>query len=224
MKLKKKTLILTGAGGCMRELLWQIEELNKQQETWEVLGYVDISQEHGTVYVGKKAYPYLGTDDYLLSRTEETNVVICAGNPSLRRKIAEKLMVNPYLQFPNLILSHTSICEDLQMGKGNIISMDCRISTNVTLGDFTFLNIGSVVCHDGNLGDYVTLSPDARLAGNVTIGAGSELGMGCRVIQGIRIGENVVTGAGSVVIRDLPNNCIAVGVPARILLSEENKR
>lgn len=212
----KKPLILTGAGGCMRELLWQIEEVNKQQEIWEVLGYVDISDEYGTVYVGNKAYPYLGTDDYLLERTEETNVVICAGSSSLRRRIAEKLMMNPHLQFPNLILPHTIVCEDIQMGKGNIISMDCRVSTNVTLGDFTFLNIGAVVCHDGSLGDYVTMSPDAKLAGNVMVGAGSELGIGCRVIQGIEIGKNVITGAGSVVIRNLPDNCTAVGVPAKV--------
>ena len=37
-----ETLILIGAGGCMRELLWQIEELNKIQDTWNVIGYVDI--------------------------------------------------------------------------------------------------------------------------------------------------------------------------------------
>ena len=34
-------LILIGSGGCMRELLWQIEELNREEMTWEVLGYVD---------------------------------------------------------------------------------------------------------------------------------------------------------------------------------------
>lgn len=212
----KRKLILTGAGGCMRELLWQIEELNKQQEIWEVVGYVDISDQYGTVHVGNNDYPYLGTDDYLLGLTENTDVIICAGSSSLRRKIAGKLMANPYLQFPNLILGNTCVCDDLKLGKGNIISMDCRISTNVTMGDFVFLNIGVVICHDGILGDYVTMSPDAGLAGNVTVGTGSQLGMGCRVIQGINIGSEVITGAGSVVVRDLPDNCTAVGVPAKV--------
>ena len=212
----KQKLILTGSGGCMRELLWQIEELNKVQDTWEVLGYVDISDQYGDVRVGDHVYPYLGTDQYLLDQTEDTNVVICAGSSSLRKKIAEKLMVNSYLKFPNLILSDTRVCADVKMGQGNVISMDCRVSTNVCMGNFVFLNMGSVVCHDGRLGDYVTLSPDVRLAGNVTVGDESELGMGTRVIQGKKIGNQVITGAGSVVVRDLPDDCTAVGVPAQV--------
>ena len=211
-----KTLILTGAGGCMRELLWQIEELNKIQDTWNVIGYVDISDQYGDVRVGDRVYPYLGTDQFLLDKKEDTNVVICVGSSALRKKIAEKLMVNPHLRFPNLILSDTRICADAEMGQGVIISMDCRVSTNVCMGDFVFLNMGSVVCHDGRLGDYVTLSPDVRLAGNVTVGSGSELGMGTRVIQGKTIGRQVITGAGSVVVRDLPDDCTAVGVPAQV--------
>lgn len=211
----KKKLILAGSGGCMRELIWQIEEWNKQQDAWEILGYVDVSKQHGDVQVGDKTYPYLGNDDYLLAYTEKMNVVVAVGSSVLRKKIAEKLMVNPNLEFPNLILSNTCICSDVQMGKGNIISMDCRISTNVVVGDFNFLNMGAVICHDGRLGDYVTMSPGAWLAGNVTVGSGTELGMGTRVIQGNSIGNNVITGAGSVVIGDLPDGCKAVGVPAK---------
>lgn len=217
-------LILTGAGGCMRELLWQIEELNRQQDTWDVIGYVDISDEAGEIRVGDKVYPYLGDDGYLLDQTEQTNVVICVGDPKLREKIAKKLMVNPYIVFPNLIMGDTRICPDVQLGHGVIISMDCRVSTNVRIGDFTFLNIGSVVCHDGRLGDYVTLSPDARLAGNVSVGSGSDLGMGTRVIQGVRIGTQVITGAGSVVVCDLPDACTAVGVPAHVIRKQERDR
>ena len=212
----KQKLILIGAGGCMRELLWQIEELNRIQETWEVLGYVDISDACGDVSVGGHVYPYLGDDQFLLDRTEDTNVVISVGNSLVRKKIAERLMGNPHIKFPNLILSDTRICADVKMGQGNVISMDCRISTNVCMGDFVFLNIGAVVCHDGRVGDYVTLSPDVRLAGAVTVGNESELGMGTRVIQGISIGSKVITGAGSVVVRDLPDDCTAIGVPAKV--------
>ncbi len=201
----------------MRELLWQIEELNRKQDTWEVLGYVDPFPQSEAVRVGGKEYPYLGTDETLLAGREEADVVISAGSPSLRRKIAGVLGKNPQLHFPNLILTDTNICSDIRMGKGNIISMDCRISTNVTIGDFVFLNMGAVVCHDGILEDYVTLSPDARLAGNVSVGTGSELGIGTRVMQGIRIGAGTVIGGGSMVIRDIPDACTAVGVPARVI-------
>lgn len=210
-------IILVGSGGCMRELVWQMQEQNKQGACWRILGYVDCEKPSGEigVMVGGQHIPYLGDDDYLLRTAEPINVAVCVGASELRKRIVQKLTVNSQIQFPNLILGETKICGDVEMGKGCIISMDARISTNVCIGDFVFLNTGSMVCHDGRLGDFVTLSPDVKLAGNVTVGSCSELGMGTKVIQGIKIGQQVITGAGSVVVRDLPDACKAVGVPAQ---------
>jgi carbonic anhydrase/acetyltransferase-like protein (isoleucine patch superfamily) len=51
----------------------------------------------------------------------------------------------------------------------------------------------------------------------VRIGAGSWLGHGVVVLPGADIGAHVVVGAGAVVTRDLPDNCVAVGAPARVI-------
>lgn len=212
-------LIFIGSGGCMRELLWQVEELNKKEPVWNVVGYVDKQpcQNGGIsdVFVGNIRCPYLGDDEYLLDIGRETNVVISVGEPELRKRIAEKLMQNPRLRFPSLIMADARLCTDRKIGQGCIISMDCRISTNVTLGDFVFLNINSMVCHDGVVGNYTTLSPDVKVAGQVVIGNQCNIGMGTRIRQGITIGDNVVTGAGSVVISDIKGDCSVVGVPAK---------
>ena len=95
--------------------------------------------------------------------------------------------------------------------------MDARVSTNVRMGDFVFLNIGAMVCHDGRLGDYVTLAPDVKLAGAVHIGSDKhcDIGLGTKVIQGITIADHVRTGAGAVVVRDVGEAGTVVGVPAK---------
>jgi sugar O-acyltransferase (sialic acid O-acetyltransferase NeuD family) len=210
-------IVLAGAGGCMRELIWQIQEANRKQERFRIIGYVDCEkpQEEAGVRVGGELIRYLGDDDVLLRSESDTNVVISVGAPALRRKIAEKLKQNPQLHFPLLILGNTAVCEDAVMGEGCIVSMDARISTNVRLGKFVFLNTGSKICHDGRVGDFVTLGPNAVLAGAVTVGDGSEICLGAKVIQGIRIGSHVVAGAGSVVIRDTESDCTVAGVPAK---------
>lgn len=210
-------IVLTGSGGCMREIAWQVQEQNEKETLWEIEGYVDYTQpENGVgIMVGKQMIPYLGNDDFLLQKKETVNVVICVGAPALRKKIAEKLQENDKIKFPNLVLGNTYICEDVQMGKGCIISMDARISTNVILGDFVFMNIGSMICHDGRIGDFVTLSPDVKLAGAVSIGNGCDIGMGTKVIQGMQIGENCIAGAGSVVVKNVDSNCTVVGIPAK---------
>lgn len=212
-------IILIGSGGCMRELVWQIQELNKIKPSWTVLGYTDIVPPDNGIYVtvGNEKVLYLGTDEELLRRNEDVNVVVCIGSSKIRKKIAEKLMQSKRIHFPNLILSETYICDDVMMGKGCIISMDARISTNTRVGDFAFMNTGSMICHDGTVGDYVTLSPDVKLAGAVMVENCVEIGMGAKVIQNISIGTNTIIGAGSLVIRDIPSDCTAVGVPAKVI-------
>ena len=234
-------LILVGNGGCMREIVWQIQMVNQRYPIWQIIGIVDRNPSKGYL-----SYPWLGDDEYLLSITEETNVAICVGNPSLRKKIAEKLSQNPYLKFPVIVLNqlqgdkngmefkeqadlgeltvmNTTIANTATIGQGSIICMDCIISTEVQIGEFVFLNIGSMVCHDGKIENYVTLSPDVKLAGNVHVKQGTEIGIGTKIIQGITIGENSIIGAGAVVVRDIPSNCTAVGVPAKPIKQSSKK-
>jgi len=85
------------------------------------------------------------------------------------------------------------------------------------MGDFVIMNPNCVVQHDTRIMDYVSLYGSIHLAGNVSIGAHAEVGMGARVIQQKTIGEHAVLGAGSVVVTDIPANCTAVGVPAKVI-------
>lgn len=59
-------------------------------------------------------------------------------------------------------------------------------------------------------------------AGGPQIGSDCILGAGCVILGNIRIGDNVKIGANAVVLKDVPANCTAVGVPARIIVNENN--
>jgi serine O-acetyltransferase len=48
------------------------------------------------------------------------------------------------------------------------------------------------------------------------------MGVGSRVLGEIVIGDNVTIGANAVVIKDVPSNCTAVGVPAKVLVNSKN--
>lgn len=207
-----KELVLIGSGGCMRELLWQLE----MQKEWQITGYVDLAPYGGgEITAGGNICPYLGGDEYLLSKTQPVNVAICVGEPNLRKKIAQNLMGNPNILFPNIILDDVKICPSARLGKGCVISMGCRISTDTVLGDFVFFNMETLFCHNGSVGAYSSLAPRVSAAGNVTIGEECNIGIGTKIIQGVTIGDMVITGAGTVVIRDVESHCTVVGVPAR---------
>ena len=210
-------IILIGSGGCMRELVWQMQEFNRKKRKWEIVGYIDANRpENGnSIIVGKEEIYYLGDDSFFESIREPVNVVIAIGNSCVRKRVAEKLIKNPLIQFPTIVMDNARICKDARIGQGCIISMDCRISTNVTAGKFVFMNTGSMICHDGIIGDYVTLSPDVKLAGAVVVGDDTQIGIGAKIIQGISIGCNAIIGAGSIVVRDAEGGCTYAGVPAK---------
>mgnify|MGYP001049998263 CR=1 FL=1 len=54
-------IILVGSGGCMREIVWQMQEQNKSAENWNILGYVDRMppEEHSSVTVGNETIKYI---------------------------------------------------------------------------------------------------------------------------------------------------------------------
>ncbi len=214
-------VIFVGSGGCMRELAWQMLECSSLQKKWEIVGYVDLKKPENDygVYVGKKLILYLGSDNYFENLHKPVNVVVSIGSSARRKAVVKKLKKNPLLQFPNIILDDIYICKDASIwdseSEGCIISKDCKISTNVTIGNFVFMNIGSIICHDGKIGDFVTLGPDVKLAGNVKIGKNTDIGMGAMVVPGVCVGSDVIVGAGSVVIDNKDDGCKIVGVPAK---------
>lgn len=61
-------------------------------------------------------------------------------------------------------------------------------------------------------------------AGKVTIGDNVFLGVNSVILKGVSIGANTVIGAGSVVTRDIPGNCVAAGSPARVMMTLEEYR
>jgi len=86
--------------------------------------------------------------------------------------------------------------------------------------------MGVVIGETSMIGDDVTLYQGVTLGGtgkekgkrHPTIGNGVVIGAGARVLGNIRVGDNCRVGAGSVVLRDVPDNSTIVGVPGHVVL------
>jgi acetyltransferase-like isoleucine patch superfamily enzyme len=137
--------------------------------------------------------------------------------------LGEDCIIGPYVSLsagvmPGHVLDHTpvvSIGDRVLIGKGSGIVAHDR----VVIGDGVFTG-HHVYVTDANHGYSDPETPIGRQFAPprpVSIGAGSWIGHGSVVLPGARVGRHVAVGAGSVVTGVLPDFCVAVGNPARVI-------
>jgi len=107
------------------------------------------------------------------------------------------------------------------LGRGVVISPHAIIGPNVKIDSFTLINRGACIGHDTEIGEFCQINPNASIAGLVKIGDRTTIGIGATVIDKISIGVHSFVGAGAAVVKDVPDDVIVVGVPAKILKKNE---
>jgi acetyltransferase-like isoleucine patch superfamily enzyme len=98
-------------------------------------------------------------------------------------------------------------------GSGIVGHLEIRIGNDVWTGHHVYITDQNHGYDDLDLPISRQVMPERP----VSIGDGSWLGHGTVVLPGVTIGRHVVVGANSVVTGDLPDNCVAAGVPARVI-------
>jgi len=211
-------IVILGAGGFGREVKMLIDQINAESKQYNVLGFYDDITPKGTSINGLKV---LGTVEDLNLASEPTLVSIAIGAPKIKKNIVGQL-TNPLLSFPKLIHPSVSLgISEESIGKGAIICAGNIITVNITIGEFVILNLGCTLGHDTVIGNYCSFMPQSNIAGEVVLGEAVYGGMGVGIINQITVGNNVTLGAGSVVVKNIPSNCLAVGIPAKVIKEYE---
>jgi len=94
----------------------------------------------------------------------------------------------------------------------------------ITMGDHVSATKVRFETHDGGVWVFRHESPDIDVVRPIRIGNNVFIGYQAVIMPGVVIGNNVVIGARAVVTRDVPDNSVAVGAPARVIKSVEEYR
>lgn len=210
-----KDIAIFGVGGFGREVLTLINDINKVEKSWNIIGFFDDGYTKGDIING---LPVLGTTHDLNVWNKEIFIVVAIGNPIIKKKIINNIN-NPYVNYPTII--HPSVligdANYVKIGKGCIICANNIITTNIEIKDFVILNLACTVGHDTLIGNYAAFMPTCNISGEVIINDCVYCGTGVKIINQIEIGENSIIGAGAVVASSQPDNCTIVGVPAKVI-------
>ncbi len=211
-----KDIVIIGAGGFGREVAWLIEDINKDKAEWNIMGFVDENPKIKGNYIN--SYKVLGDIEWL--KRQDCYAVCAIGDPIAKKTILEKLEGSK-VKYPILIHPSVIMSDNIEIGEGSIICAGNLVTVNIKIGKHVIINLDCTIGHDANIHNYCTILPSVNVSGAVNIGECVNIGTGTQIIQGINIGRNTIIGAGSVVIRDLPSNCTAVGLPASAIKYHE---
>lgn len=162
--------------------------------------------------------PIVGGGDFLAEEARRGGVAIALGigDNAARQRVFERCAAAG-AEVISAVHPRAVVAPSAVIGRGTVIMANAVVNPDAVIGTGAIVNTGAVVEHDCTLGDFAHLSPNAALGGAARVGDLSHVGLCAAVLPGKVVGARSIVGAGAVVARDIPDDVVAAGVPARAL-------
>jgi sugar O-acyltransferase (sialic acid O-acetyltransferase NeuD family) len=205
-----KKIAIIGSGDLGEQIAYHA--INENQ--FAVAGYFDDFAPKGVL---KHGYPVLGGLNDILKNFQDKVfdqlfVAIGYKHFELRSAIFEKF--DGLIPFATIIHSSSYVDKSCQINQGVIIYPGCILDMNVRIEANVLINSGCVIAHDTHIGKHSFLSPGVTMAGFINTGRRVSLGINTTVIDNINIADDIRTGGGAVVTKDLEIPGLYLGIPA----------
>ena len=154
----------------------------------------------------------------LPSKTSNFGIVNCVGYS--RRMESREYTSLMIAKKKIALLSYvhpTAIVAGVEIDEGSIIMNRVVVEPYSRIGKGNVLYGGSYICHNAAIGDYNWVSAGCVLAGNVTIGNRNFLGINVSVRDCLKMGSMSIIGAGTVLVKDVPDAVTVIGNPPRVI-------
>jgi len=213
-----KNIVLIGGGD---QAHYTIDIIHKEGK-YKIVGIIDAQPKIGSTKFGYKIIGRQENIKELITKFDIHGGVISIGDNWTRHYVASEIKgYVPDFKFFNAIHPSCIIGEHVKFGEGIIAMAGCIFNPRSTIGDHTFFATGAQVEHDCIIGNYASISAGSITGGYVELGDFAAITLGVIVFDRTKIGKNSVVGAGSLVVKDLPDNVLAYGNPAKIIRKRE---
>ena len=182
---------------------------------FQVIGYYD---DYIKNKINVDGHPILGVveqieNDYKLDKFDCLMVAVGYTYVDFRESIFERFKGK--IPFAKVIHPSTNKDKSTKIAEGCFILPGCVLDRNVVLHENVLLNTGCVIAHDSEVLAHSFLSPAVKIAGFTKIGKKCIIGINATIIDNINISEGIQVGGGAVVVKNLDEKGLYVGIPAR---------
>ncbi|MFC4222726.1 NeuD/PglB/VioB family sugar acetyltransferase [Lysinibacter cavernae] len=207
-----KRLIVAGAGGFGRELVQWVDSspIFCRDNLISSVAFIDDSATDKVAGV-----KVLGSVDSFVPSVND--LFVCAiALPESRTRVV-RILEDKGATFVPFVHDTAFVGSRSVLGAGVILCPKVLVSVDVTIGRHTHLNVGSSIGHDAVLGEFNTLSSNCFIGGNSKLGNNVFVGTSVTVSPRLNIADDVVLGAGSVVMRSVKRQGTTYGNPAKLI-------
>lgn len=213
-----KKLIILGAGGNSLDIYDAALAINRHagQTVYDCLGLLDDNEAlHGSKISG---LPVLGR---LADASQYPDAVFIngIGSPSSFWRKADFLSETRLGldRFETIVHPQASVSSLAKLGRGVAVLPGASVSACAEIGNHVIILHSSIISHHCRIGDYGCVASGACLLGNVDVAPHCYIGANVSVRNKVKIGTRSLVGMGSVVVKDVLENTVVVGNPAKYL-------
>jgi sugar O-acyltransferase (sialic acid O-acetyltransferase NeuD family) len=189
---------------------------------YKVIAFIDDDvNKQSSSFCG---YKVVGIQTFLKEQKTGNSGMVISISDNLQRKRVYETCRKYNIKLPNIIHPSAVLSENVKFEDGIQILPLAVVNVDAYIGSNSIIHTGAVIDHDCRVERNVSIWPGAKLTGGVRIGENSYVGTNATIIPDVVVGKNVIIGAGSVVIRNIPDDVVVVGVPAKIVKTNLSKR
>lgn len=209
-----------GTGGSGQEVYEIVVCNGSICSRWSEVVFIDDTREKGSF----RECQMLPFDEFARRyKPSDAEIVIAVGEPQNRNDLGTKVRANGY-ELATIIHPLAWVSPSARIGKGVVLQESVFVSAGADVGDNTYINGKTIIGHNVTVGDNSQISSFAMIAGTTVIGKNAYIGISAAIRDHLYIGDNVVVSMGAVVMRDVRDNKIVMGNPAREIAENSNKQ